>query len=329
MDTHWGSSPNTENQGAGLIDRGIQGLQSPPTYMRERSSSTQNAPEAVPPPSLEWIDNGIAPYTANRGRYQAPEVVPSPTLEKVDDDVAQFTNHQAHGHYQNPAVIGHQQQLEAYWPQENQYQRPYDAVSSQYAASMPSNSAPPLLPGSQSGSPDEDRICGIRRKLFLLLLGLGGLVLLGIAIGVGVGIGLGAQENPAPPAATTSLATPSESTTTTPASTTVVFPTSATAVAACPGPDKTGYLATNGKKFIHFCGIDYSGQGEATDIGYARTANFTACIEKCAQRSDCTGVGWTPNSLESQWDRTCWMKKGLGKSHGALGDFNFAILMAD
>lgn len=42
---------------------------------------------------------------------------------------------------------------------------------------------------------EEGKICGIRRGLFLLLLGLGGLILLGIAVGVGVGVGLGSQKS--------------------------------------------------------------------------------------------------------------------------------------
>ncbi|KAK3393155.1 hypothetical protein B0H63DRAFT_530827 [Podospora didyma] len=176
----------------------------------------------------------------------------------------------------------------------------------------------------------------------------GGMVLLGVAVGVGVGVGVGNQgHNPSVPAAAATASSSSSSSsvsltetpTTAPFSPPAVTPklsTSRTSTAAkttatasvCPGVQNKNYAASNGKVFLHICGVDYGGKGEAKDIGHEDTSTFDNCVEKCAARDDCTGAGWGVMIGDATDEHTCWMKTNLTKSHTATGSWNFAVLLA-
>ena len=51
---------------------------------------------------------------------------------------------------------------------------------------------------------------------------------------------------------------------------------------------------------------------------------MAACIEACAQQSDCVGAGWG----NYQGSLTCWLKSYLGRSQGS-GQWYFAALDRD
>jgi hypothetical protein len=107
--------------------------------------------------------------------YYPPEKVVSPTTP---------TNGQS------PLLANQQQHQSTYWAHGE-----YEARPPQYSGAPGAVLGyPPALvvPSAEAAGPEE-RICGIRRGLFLLLLAVGGMVLMGIAIGVGVGVGLGNQ----------------------------------------------------------------------------------------------------------------------------------------
>lgn len=65
---------------------------------------------------------------------------------------------------------------------------PVFSIPSQYPQGYPSALAVPAVGGEVN---PEKRIWGVRKHIFLLLLGLAGLILLGVAVGVGVGVGVG------------------------------------------------------------------------------------------------------------------------------------------
>jgi hypothetical protein len=74
------------------------------------------------------------------------------------------------------------------------------------------------------------------------------------------------------------------------------------------------------------CGLDYSGAGQAVDIGNVQTLNLEACIDACAAQSNCTGAGWGVIKGDKGPEHTCWMKTNLGKPHTATSDWAFAVL---
>lgn len=92
--------------------------------------------------------------------------------------------------------------------------------------------------------------------------------------------------------------------------------------------DNRQFLSSNGKKFLHLCGIDYAGGTEANDIGNATAATFKECMELCSKKTGCTGVGWGLEMDGQQDESTCWMKNGLNQSHTAIPRWNFAVVLA-
>lgn len=73
---------------------------------------------------------------------------------------------------------------------------PVFSIPSQYQPVYPLPlTAPPVGSEFEPEPPPEKRICGVRKHVFVLLLGLAGLILLGVAVGVGVGVGVGNQRN--------------------------------------------------------------------------------------------------------------------------------------
>lgn len=181
--------------------------------------------------------------------------------------------------------------------------------------------------GRSTGPPNKknERICGIKRTFFLILLAGGGLLLMGVAIGVGVGVGVRTKSDSdsAGAIATSSTAPTKTTATATATSSASAGPTN------CPDVGERTYLTKNGKKFLHKCGIDYGGEGEANDLTNAKTATFDECIEKCSTISGCTGAGWEDlqHDGEDKYRRVCWMKNDLQKSHTAEMTYSFASLV--
>lgn len=67
----------------------------------------------------------------------------------------------------------------------------------------------------------------------------------------------------------------------------------------CPGSNNTTYVS-NGKNFTVECGFDHSG-GDLTSLS---TSTLGACIDACAQNSQCVDAVWNGNS--------CYLKSSLG-----------------
>ncbi len=96
----------------------------------------------------------------------------------------------------------------------------------------------------------------------------------------------------------------------------------------CPRVNGTTYTAsTGGKQFRRLCGLDYGGAGEAIDIGNEKTRSLDACIDACASRANCTGAGWGVMDGDKGTTHSCWMKTNLTKSHKAVPEWGFAVLV--
>ncbi|KAK0628208.1 hypothetical protein B0T17DRAFT_144896 [Bombardia bombarda] len=154
-------------------------------------------------------------------------------------------------------------------------------------------------------------------------LGAGGLILMGIAVGVGVGVGLSNQNRSTAPAASPSVTSPTSSL---PSATPTPTASGTTTVAnaLCPDSSNTHFTTSNGKNFLHICGIDYSGPNEAEDIFKVGTATFDECMEMCANNDECTGAGW---GLSGSPSKVCYMKSNLSTPHVAVSSWNFAVLL--
>ncbi|KAK3389128.1 hypothetical protein B0T20DRAFT_364238 [Sordaria brevicollis] len=247
----------------------------------------------------------------------APEVMPLTTYdgEKLPVSVTAAPYGYQHSHSPSPAPPESQPLF--YPPAHLQQPGQYDDPPGMYGGSQ--MGYPPSQTGERSTVPPnkkDGRICGMKRTLFLILLAGGGLLLMGIAIGVGVGVGVGNKSDSDIPSKTTATATA----------------TSSSAPAAptnCPDIGERTYTTKNGKKFLHTCGIDYAGEGEANDLTNAKTSTFDECIEKCATTSGCTGAGWEDLQYDGgdKYRRVCWMKNNLQRSHTAEMTYSFAALV--
>ena len=123
-------------------------------------------------------------------------------MHLLEHSAPEVVQHHVHEKFQSPPPSRHG----SIYPQQ---QGPYfaspefEAVPPQY----PGTSSVPYL-GALVAPPIDDKhhesekLCGIKRGLFLLLLALGGLLLLAIAIGVGVGVGLSSHNKTAANATT-------------------------------------------------------------------------------------------------------------------------------
>ncbi|KAK4447475.1 hypothetical protein QBC34DRAFT_128952 [Podospora aff. communis PSN243] len=240
--------------------------------------------------------------------HSAPEVVQHPVHEKY-----QSPPPSRHGSIYPPA-----QKQGAYFTSPE-----FEAVPPQYpGAAYPAALVAPPIEYNQQG---EERFCGLRRRLFLILLAVGGLVLLIIAIAVGVGVGLSSHNNNSSASAAPVLS--ASSTSRPAASPTAPIPTT-TAAACLEATNNSQYSTSNGKTFLRLCNVDYSGVNEATDIGDLKASTFEKCIELCAAEAECTGAGWGPAVAGKKYRETCWMKKDLKRSHVTPDDWYFAILLA-
>lgn len=100
-----------------------------------------------------------------------------------------------------------------------------------------------------------------------------------------------------------------------------------TAIAACPAANNTKYLVPGAEKtFLRLCGIDYSGAGQAADLGVVWTASMQECMVSCAGYPGCTGCGWGVIQGDAGSDHRCWLKGDLQQAHMVRTGWDFAIL---
>ncbi|KAK0710319.1 hypothetical protein B0T26DRAFT_836585 [Lasiosphaeria miniovina] len=197
---------------------------------------------------------------------------------------------------------------------------------------------------------------GLKRSVVLGVLALIAFLFLAV-IGLGAGLGVSQRDlsqaksdlkvAEAVASAVLVITTPPASTvhvTHTPSPTTQVTPTRSTTPAAasstgssvasassgvCPGTNGTFYtssVASGSKRFQRLCGLDFSGPGQAEDIGSVNTTSLNDCIDACAAKTNCTGAGWGIMTGTNSSIQPCWMKTNLNKNHKATVGWGFAIL---
>ncbi len=110
--------------------------------------------------------------------HSAPEVVPPGHLAPEKSPFATPP----------PSQQSNNPPRDVFWAQPE-----FEGVPPQYPGAVAGYTGALVAPPIEPGRNKEDRICGVRRGLFLLILAIGGLILLGVAVGVGVGVGLGSQ----------------------------------------------------------------------------------------------------------------------------------------
>ena len=98
-----------------------------------------------------------------------------------------------------------------------------------------------------------------------------------------------------------------------------------TTLSPCPNGNSTLYK-TDGKMFLQTCGRDYSGVGEAVDLGVAQSSSMEDCIGTCADTPGCTGCGWGYIPGDTADSHRCWLKRELMASHSVRANWTFAIL---
>lgn len=240
--------------------------------------------------------------------------IPMHTLEQSAPEVVKTTD-PSYEKYQSPPPPL-QQQGSFFVPPE------FETVPQQYPdAPVTALVAPPM----DDRQIEDDKRCGIRRGLLPWLLGIGGLVLLVIAIGVGVGVGISGQTHSSP-TGTTSPGNAAGGVA--PTATSTITPSATPIGSSCSFANNSQALTSNGKHFVLLCGIDYSGGGEATDLGNLKASTFEKCIEQCAKETECAGAGWGPKDRgDNTYRETCWMKKDLKQGHVATEDWHFAVLV--
>jgi len=245
------------------------------------------------------------------------------TLEQSAPEVVKTTD-PYYEKYQSPPPSRHgsahppplQQQGSFFVPPE------FETVPPQYPGTPVAALVAPPIDDRQN---DDDKLCGIRRGLLPWLLGIGGLVLLVIAVGVGVGVGLSGQTHSSPTATTSPGNAPGV---VAPTATSTITPSATPIGSLCSFANNSQVSTSNGKQFVLLCGIDYSGGGEATDLGDLQASTFEKCIEQCAKETECTGAGWGPKGKgDNTYRETCWMKKDLKQGHVAIEDWHFAVLV--
>ena len=100
-----------------------------------------------------------------------------------------------------------------------------------------------------------------------------------------------------------------------------------TAIDACPAANNTKYHVPGTEKtFLRICGIDYSGAGQAAELGVVWTSSMQECIVNCAGYPSCTGCGWGVIEGDAGSDHRCWLKGDLQQAHVVRTGWDFAIL---
>lgn len=132
------------------------------------------------------------------------------------------------------------------------------------------------------------------------------------------------QAQTTPPATTTATPTATTSQTQTSPG---VGPVATGSTIDCPGANGTEFTApgTN-KTFLQICGVEFSGPGEAIDIGHTITNTMQECMVNCAAFPNCTGCSWgyLPGDVGNEHE--CWMKTSLIEGHTTSDQWCFAIL---
>ncbi|KAH6647221.1 hypothetical protein BKA67DRAFT_663559 [Truncatella angustata] len=187
----------------------------------------------------------------------------------------------------------------------------------------------------------DGRICGLERRWFWGLVAVAVVVLLGICIGVGVAVsqsksnsshnaGAGGSSSSSSNSSTGTLATATSTGTTgsTASSTSASATATATGGTDCPAGNATTYTVPGSTKtFMHYCGLDYSGDSEATDLKSVTTDSMADCMANCAGTYGCTGCGWGYVDGDSLYEHTCWLKSDLKTAHKADSSWAFAVLV--
>ncbi|KAF7514652.1 hypothetical protein G7054_g15127 [Neopestalotiopsis clavispora] len=198
----------------------------------------------------------------------------------------------------------------------------------------------PIPPGGKNRRNGDGRIFGLQKRWFWGLLAVAAVVILGLVIGVAVGVSQ-SKANSSSHSSTsggvgngtdTSASSAAATATTTTGTTATTSTTSATATSTggvdCPAGNGTTYTVPGSTvQFLHLCGIDYSGDDEATDLGSVQTNSMADCMDNCAGTSGCTGCGWGYVDGDSLFEHTCWLKSGLKQSHTADSGWAFAIII--
>jgi hypothetical protein len=230
----------------------------------------------------------------------------------------------------------HQQQGYQYPQQQRGYWQDGPPQYHQEAAQYPPGGGVPVSNTEDRAGKDERRLCGLKKPIFLALVAAiaTALVVAVIVVGVVVGISMNNRNHGSQPQAPAASGTSTAASGTTGAPTQTTDSPSATPTATevlCPAANDTTYSTNDGDKiFLLLCGIDYSGQAEATDVKHVRTASMTDCMDQCAAMDECEGAGWGVMDGDQGNLHDCWMKKDLGKSHkAATSTWNFAVLQDD
>ncbi|KUI56473.1 hypothetical protein VP1G_03810 [Cytospora mali] len=194
---------------------------------------------------------------------------------------------------------------------------PYDPYhQSAYLASA--SGGPP----SPYKTPQQERIWGLPKKKFWILLGALIIAVLVIALALGLGLGLGLSSHQGTSSSSSASYTPTA--TPRPSAT-----SSANSTLSCPSSNGTTYTSASQESFKIYCAIDYNSlTGSGTvDLSHMRADTVESCIYDCASDSDCVGAGWgwyQPDSSLAGSD-VCWLKSQLGTPQLAVSDWFFII----
>ncbi|KAM0452027.1 hypothetical protein ACHAPV_009751 [Trichoderma viride] len=175
--------------------------------------------------------------------------------------------------------------------------------------------------------PAKGTICGVTTRLFWLIMAAIGLFV-AIAVGVGVGVGLSTKHKAAvQPSPTTSSAPGSHTSTSTSSKTASPTESLPSNLLGCPQANNTRYAVPGSEKtFLLMCGIDYSGAGQAVEVGNLYTVDMEDCMANCATFPGCTGAGWGIIPGDAGSEHRCWLKGDLGEKPIPKPGWYFAIL---
>ncbi|KAF4121427.1 hypothetical protein GMORB2_1834 [Geosmithia morbida] len=191
---------------------------------------------------------------------------------------------------------------------------------------------------------------GLSRRACWIVLGLIAMVILALAVGLGVGLSTSHSSSSSSlsdkqadgndsgvSSSQTATATKEATATTTEAATettTSAIPSTTQTVVdvddsdACPMANNTLYnIEGSTKQFLRLCGVDYSGDGGADDLGIVYTVSMQDCMVNCAGYDGCTACSWGILADDGARDNhRCWLKTNLGKAQKARASWDFAIL---
>ncbi|KAK1706444.1 uncharacterized protein BDZ83DRAFT_657910 [Colletotrichum acutatum] len=178
------------------------------------------------------------------------------------------------------------------------------------------------------------KCCGMTMWVFWLLVALIVAVVLGVGIGVGVGIGANQKSDQS------AAATRREFDVVNHDCAHNVQLLHATEQQRCNrnrdginndtnlDADNTVYnVIGSDKRFLRVCGVDYSGDDGAIDMSNTQASTMGDCMEICAKSAQCTGVSWGNVMINGAAELRCWLKRDLKKSHAAVENWNFAVLL--